>query len=117
MIARMKPIHALALALAATVVLSTAANATPGDRLEKEEKAAIPAAGRVSLTVKNARGRTVVVGRPGATAVSIVAVKTVVGRDDDDTRAMLDRLKMSVSSHGKEVVLETRDENNYDDWN
>jgi hypothetical protein len=92
------------------------ARAVPGDRQEKEEKATVPAKGKIALVVKNARGRTVIVGRPDATSVSIVGVKTVVSRDSDDAKTMMDHLKMDVSEKGDQVVIETQDENKYEDW-
>ena len=90
--------------------------AIPADRQEKEEKVSVPGQGKVALTIKNARGRTVVVGRPEATTVSIVATKTAVGRDTEESKAMLDKIKMEVSESGDQVVIETRDGNKYEDW-
>ena len=106
---------AVALALA-LVFTSGSARAVPGDRQEKEEKATVPAKGKVALAVKNARGRTVVVGRPEATSISVVAMKTATGRDTGETRAMLDRLKVEISESGDEVTVETKDGNKYEDW-
>lgn len=104
------------LVLAAMLVCLSTAHAVPGDRQEKEEKATVPAKGKVALVVKNARGRTVIVGRPDATAVSIVGVKTVVARDSKDATSMMDNLTMDVSDKGDEVVIESRDDNKYEDW-
>jgi DUF4097 and DUF4098 domain-containing protein YvlB len=110
-------LHRIAvLAVAAGLVLAAPAGAIPGDRLEKEEKVTVPAAGRTGITVKNARGRTVLVGRADAKEVSIVAMKTAVGKDDEDSRAMLDRISVDVSERGDQIVVETRDANKYDDW-
>ena len=61
-----RPNPTLALALSFALFLTDSALAVPGDRQEKEEKATVPAKGKVALVVKNARGRTVVVGRPDA---------------------------------------------------
>jgi DUF4097 and DUF4098 domain-containing protein YvlB len=104
------------LVLAAALAASVPARALPGDRVEKEEKSSVPAKGKIALVIKNARGRTVIVGRPDATSVSIVGVKTVVARDNDDAKAMMDHLVMDVSEKGDQVVIETRDENKYEDW-
>jgi hypothetical protein len=104
------------LVLAAVMAASVPARAVPRRSPGKEEKTVVPAKGRIALVVKNARGRTVIVGRPDATAVSIVGVKTVVSRDNDDARTMMDRLKMDVSEKGDQVVVETRDDNKYEDW-
>ena len=106
----------LALGLGLMVLTAGSVSATPGDRQEREEKATVQAKGKVALTIKNARGRTVVVGRPEASTVSIVAVKTAVGRDDKETKAMLDRIKMDVSESGDQVFIETKDSNKYEDW-
>jgi len=104
------------LVLAGMVAVAGTARAVPGDRQEKEERATVPAKGKIALVVKNARGRTVIVGRPDATSVSIVGVKTVVSRDSDDAKTMMDHLKMDVSQKGDQVVIETQDENKYEDW-
>lgn len=104
-----------ALALGVSLLAATASSA-PADRQEKEEKATIEGKGKVALTVKNARGRTVVVGRPDATQVSIVATKTAVARDSEEAKVLLDRIKMQVSESGDQVIIETKDNNKYDDW-
>jgi DUF4097 and DUF4098 domain-containing protein YvlB len=106
-----------ALALAIGIVLAAGSvQAVPGDRQEKEEKATVPAKGKVALVVKNARGRTVVVGRPDASSVSIVATKVATGRDDKESRELLDRMKIDISEAGDEVTVETKDGNKYEDW-
>ena len=114
------PAAALVAALVAAQMVTVApAHAVPGTKLQREEKSSIPAAGKTSLSVKNARGRTVIVGRADAKEVSVVANKTVVGRDGDDAKQMLDRLTMNVSEHGGEIVIETRDDNSksdHDGW-
>ncbi len=105
--------------LAGMVWLSLAgvAAAGPGTKLEKEEKSAVSAAGKKMLVVKNARGRTVVVGRSDASTVSIVALKTAVGNDKESAAEMLDKITVQVTEHGDEVVVETRDEGKWDnDW-
>lgn len=105
--------------LAGMVWLSLAgvAAAGPGTKLEKEEKSTVSATGKKMLVVKNARGRTVVVGRSDASTVSIVALKTAVGNDKDAAAEMLDKITVQVTEHGDEVVVETRDEGKWDnDW-
>lgn len=111
-----KPHLTHALVLAAVMAASVPARALPADRQEKEEKATVAAKGKVALIIKNSRGRTVIVGRPEATGVSISLVKTVVARDSDDAKSMMDHLKMDVSEKGDQVIIETRDENKYEDW-
>ncbi len=97
--------------------LAGVAAAGPGTRLEREEKSSVPAAGKKSLVVKNARGRTVVVGRADATTVSIVALKTAVGNDEEAAAGLLDKISIQVTEHDDEVVVETRDEGKWDhDW-
>ena len=105
-----------ALAMAATLFLALPAGAVPGERLEKEEKTAVEAAGKNALTIKNARGRTVLVGRPDATTVSIVAVKTAAGKDDADAQKMMDKISIEVTEKGDQIVVETHDGNRYEDW-
>ncbi len=111
---------ALKRTIAVTMVwlsLAGAAVAGPGTKLEKEEKNSVPAAGKKALVVKNARGRTVIVGREGATSVSIVALKTAMGNDKDAAAELLDKISVQVSERGDEVVVETRDEGKWDnDW-
>jgi len=94
-----------------------AAVAGPGTRLEHEEKSSVPSAGKKALVIKNARGRTVVVGRSDITAVSIVALKTAVGNDKESATEMLSKISVQVTEHGDEIVVETRDEGKWDhDW-
>jgi DUF4097 and DUF4098 domain-containing protein YvlB len=103
----------------ATVWLSLAgvAVAGPGHRLEREEKNSVSATGKKSLVVKNARGRTVVVGRTDAKTVSVVALKSAVGNDKDAAAEMLDKITVQVTERGDEVVIETRDDGKWDnDW-
>jgi len=104
------------LMLSAVLLTSGTARAVPGDRTEKEERVTVPAQGKITLVVKNTHGRTVIVGRPDVTAVSIVGVKTVVARDDKDAKTMMDNLKMDVSEKGDQVVIETLDNNRYENW-
>ena len=104
------------LVLAGLLAVSSTARAVPGNRTEKEEKTTVTAKGKIALVIRNARGRTVIVGRPEASSVSITAVKTVVARDGDDARTMMDRIKMDVSEKGDQVIIETRDDNKYEDW-
>jgi DUF4097 and DUF4098 domain-containing protein YvlB len=102
--------------LAAVLLASVPADAVPGDRVEKEEKTTVQGAGKTGITIKNARGRTVLVGRQDATTVSVVAMKTAVGKDAAEAKAMLDKVSMDVSERGDQVVIETRDGNKYEDW-
>jgi DUF4097 and DUF4098 domain-containing protein YvlB len=106
----------VALALGLTLLAVSSAPAAPADRQEKEEKATVQARGKVALVVKNARGRTVVVGRPEATTVSVVAMKTAVARDARDAKEMLERIRMEISESGDQVLIETKDSNKYEDW-
>lgn len=97
--------------------LTGVATAGPGTKLEREEKSSVSAAGKKSLVVKNARGRTVVVGSEGVTAVSIVALKSAVGNDKEAAAEMLNKISIEVTEHGDEVVIETRDDGKWDnDW-
>jgi DUF4097 and DUF4098 domain-containing protein YvlB len=97
--------------------LAGVAVAGTGHRLEREEKSTVSVDGKNALVVKNARGRTVVVGRSGATTVSIVALKTAVGNDKESATEMLDKITVQVTERGDDVVIETRDEGKWDhDW-
>lgn len=97
--------------------LAGVAVAGPGHKLEREEKSSVSAGGKKSLVVKNARGRTVIVGRADATTVSIVALKTAIGNDRDSAAEMLDKITVQVTERDDDVVIETRDEGKWDsDW-
>lgn len=108
--ARTSMIAAAAMWLCTTGV----AVAGPGTKLEREEKSAVAAAGKTALVVKNARGRTVIVGREGATTVSVVAVKTSVGSDKESATELLDKVAIEVSERGDQVIVETRDDGKWD---
>ena len=99
---------------ALSVCMAGVAVAGPGTKLEREEKSAVAAAGKKALIVKNARGRTVVVGREGATAVSVVALKTAVGSDKEAATELLDKVAIEVTERGDEVIVETRDDAKWD---
>lgn len=86
-----------------------------GGRVTREEKRVVGASGKTSINIKNPRGRTVVVGKEDATSVTVVSVKAAQGRDDDETRAMLDKLHVDVSEHGTTIEIETRDDNSWND--
>jgi len=96
------------------LLMAGAAVAGPGTKLEREEKSAVAAAGKKSLVVKNARGRTVVVGREGASTISIVALKTAVGSDKESATELLDHISVEVTERGDEVIVETRDDAKWD---
>lgn len=104
--------HGIAVLAAAALVACTTltAVATPGDRAEREEKRSVDAAGKKELAVKNARGRTVVVGKDGVGQVSIVINRSARGRDKEDAEELLDALDVQIDEHGDRVVIETRDD-------
>ncbi|HEU4365968.1 MAG TPA: DUF4097 family beta strand repeat-containing protein, partial [Candidatus Krumholzibacteria bacterium] len=66
--------------------------------------------GKKELTVRNPRGRTVVVGKPGLRAVSVVIRKSAQGRDEADAASLLDRLEVEIGSRGGEVFVETHED-------
>jgi Toastrack DUF4097 len=104
--------HGIAVLAAAALVAFTTltAFAVPGDRAEREEKRSVDASGKKELTLKNARGRTVVVGKDGVHEVSIVIKRTAQGRDKEDAEELLDDLDVQVEEHGDRVTVETRDD-------
>ena len=64
-----------ALAVLGCVLAAAPLKAEPGNKVEREEKFTASGSGKTELTVKNPRGRTVVVGRSDATTVSILATR------------------------------------------
>jgi hypothetical protein len=104
--------HGMTIRLASVALaVLTAAPAVAGpERVEREEARTVDATGKHQLTVKNARGRTVVVGKPGLESVSIVAVKVANGHDRDESERLLDRLEIRTESDGDEIHVETREE-------
>ena len=104
--------HGIAGLAAAVLVASTAVSAvaTPGDRVEREEKRSVDASGKKELSVKNARGRTVVVGKDGLSSVSIVINRSAQGRDREDAEDLLDNLEVVIGERGDAVTVETRDD-------
>jgi hypothetical protein len=104
--------HGIAGLAPAVLIMMTAATslAVPGDRVEQEEKRSVDASGKKELTIKNARGRTVVVGKAGAREVSIVALKQAQGHDAEDARSLVDRLEIEIGTRGDEVFVETHED-------
>jgi DUF4097 and DUF4098 domain-containing protein YvlB len=112
----MKPtLHRLAAFVLGGMIAAASAHAAPSGKLEREEKFTVSATGKKELTIENARGRTVIVGRPDAKTVSIVAIKAAMGRDEADAEAMIEKLSCDISEHGDKIVVETRDGNRWDD--
>jgi hypothetical protein len=97
--------------LAALVGTMAAAPALAGNRVEREEKRVVDAAGKSSISIKNSSGRTVVVGKSDAASVTVVAVKTVTGREGDEANARLDRLEVQIGEHGDQITVETHEDN------
>ncbi len=95
-------------------LVSVSAVAAPGNRVDREEKQTVNAAGKKELTVKNPRGRTVVVGKPGLEDVSLLIKKSAQGRDDREAAELIDRLEIRIDEHGDEVVVETREDGSRD---
>jgi hypothetical protein len=100
----------------AVLIIMTAATAvaTPGERVDREEKRTVDASGKKELTVRNPRGRTVVVGKPDLRAVSIVASKSAHGRDEADAASLVDRLEIEIGTRGDQVFVETHDDGSAD---
>jgi len=101
--------------LAGLLAFASNGAAAPGHRLEKEDKSTVAAAGKTSISIKNARGRTVVVGRSDAKQVTIVAVRVAVGRDEAEAKEMLEKISAQISERGDDIVVETRDDNSRKD--
>lgn len=102
--------YGMTLMAAALIAAATAAPAVPGEQVEREDRRTIEAAGLTELTVKNPRGRTVVVGKADASTVSIVVKKTAHGRNAADAAELLDRLEVEIGTRGGAVVIETEDD-------
>ncbi|HEX5132078.1 MAG TPA: DUF4097 family beta strand repeat-containing protein [Candidatus Krumholzibacteria bacterium] len=96
--------------LVLALLTATSAGADPGNRVEREEKQTVDAAGRTSLVIRNGSGRTVIVGKAGLDAVSIIAVKTVNGKDNDEAAEILDQLQVEIETHGDKVVIDTHED-------
>ncbi len=103
--------YAGGIAVLAGLMAAAPVLALPGSRVEREEKRVVDASGKTQISIKNARGRTVVVGKADAKSVTIIAVKTVSGREGDDANKMLDRLEVEIGERGDQITVETRDDN------
>ncbi len=102
-------------AVVAALMATSPVLAVPGSRMNREEKKVVEATGKTSITIKNPRGRTVVVGKPGISAVTVIAVKNAQGKDDTEAGQMLDKLAINISEHGDQVQVETQDDNSWSD--
>jgi hypothetical protein len=106
--------HGIAgLAVLITLTALTTATAA-GGRVDREERRTVSAAGKNELSVKNPRGRTVVVGKDGLSEVSIVVTKSARGHDAQDANELLDRLEVEIGERGGEVWVETHDDGSKD---
>ncbi|MDH4036387.1 MAG: DUF4097 domain-containing protein [Candidatus Krumholzibacteria bacterium] len=104
--------HGIAGLAPAVLIALTAvtAVATPGDRVDREEKRTVAAADKKELSVKNPRGRTVVVGKDGLREVTIVITRSARGRDAEDAARLLDDLEVEIEERGDRVQVETHDD-------
>jgi DUF4097 and DUF4098 domain-containing protein YvlB len=102
------------LASAVLIALTAVSALAAGGRVDREEKHSVSAAGKKELSVKNPRGRTVVVGKDGLVDVSIVVTRSARGRDAEDANSLLDRLEVQIEERGDRVCVETRDDGSRD---
>jgi len=79
--------------LIALILLGPPENARAGSSVQEEqEKQTVKVDGETRIYVKNSRGKTIIVGRLGATDVSIRAVKYVRAQDADTAEEWMDEL-------------------------
>lgn len=93
----------LAVWLATVVAVPVQAN-----RLTREEKGTVPVKGENRIYVKNARGKTIIVGRKGAGEVSIRAIKVVKARNSSEAEEWMEELNFDVDSDGEQISIITR---------
>ena len=92
--------------LIALSLLGTPENAHAGSATrEEQEKQTVKVDGETRIYVKNSRGKTIIVGRLGATDVSIRAVKYVRAKDGETAEEWMDELFFSVDTDGEQISI------------
>jgi len=90
------------------VVLSLlAGTAYAGKKLEREERHTVKAADHRAVVVFNPRGKTVIVGRDGASEVVVIATKIAKANTSEKTEELLARLHYEVREKDGVVVVRT----------
>ncbi|MDH3197657.1 MAG: DUF4097 family beta strand repeat-containing protein [Candidatus Krumholzibacteria bacterium] len=93
-------------AVAAGLLVAVAGGAA-ANKVEREERKTVTVSDQTRIVVKNARGKTAVVGSSEARAITIVARKIVRERDAARAERMLDELRFEVLERDGEIVVET----------
>jgi DUF4097 and DUF4098 domain-containing protein YvlB len=98
----------LAVTLAVIVTLLAAAGPALADfTLTEEQKKKVPLKGESRIYVKNARGKTIIVGRKGVDAVSIHAERIVRDRDSESAQETMDQLTFEITQDGEQISIIT----------
>jgi DUF4097 and DUF4098 domain-containing protein YvlB len=87
--------------------LVAVAGGAAATKVEREERKTVTVGDQTRIVVKNARGKTAVVGSDEARAITIVARKIVRERDASRAERMLDELRFEVLERDGEIVVET----------
>lgn len=95
--------------LGLTVVLcaALAGSAHAGHKVEREHRRTVAVTDHTAVTVSNPRGKTVIVGREGATEVVIIATKIAKAQDKEMAEEILARLHYEVREKDGIIVVRT----------
>ena len=94
-------------ALAAAIAMGVDATPASASRLESEESATVQLNGERRIYVKNARGKTIVVGRRGLGVVEVHALKVVRANRRSEAEQLLAALDFEVTTEGDQVSVVT----------
>jgi hypothetical protein len=95
--------------LACVLVLPVAPRVHAGSSsLEEEETRTVRVDSQTEIYVKNARGKTIIVGKKGASEVTIRVMKFVRARDQETAARWMKELGLTVETNGNQISIVTQ---------
>lgn len=88
-------------------LMLAATTAQAGEKLERQERRTVDLKGQNRLIVKNARGKTIVLGQEGLNQVRIVADERVVAKDTETAQGILNALEIGIEVDDERITVVT----------
>jgi len=97
--------HRMRLVAAALPLVLISSLAWAGHKVQRVEKKTVKVDGETVVIVNNARGKTIVIGEPGAKQVTIVASMLVHAKDADAAGRAMEALRFDVEKKDNKIVI------------
>jgi len=97
-----------AVALLAMTGVGINAGVARAAKVEDEQRRTVDVDGQTRILIKNARGRTAVVGKDGARQVTILVTRYASARSNAKASELLKKITCEITTEGDEIIIETR---------